>query len=348
MKNNIDKFIINHVDSHPRNIATVTAKKFGISRQAAVNHLGKLIDDGKVVATGKTKSRQYSLKLFVNEVYRLDVSPDFAEDVEWRKRILPVIGDVPPNVVDICQYGFTEILRNVADHSQSSKVAFGVSRDAIHIRLFVTDLGIGIFNKIQADFGLDDPRHALLELSKGKLTSNPQKHTGEGIFFTSRMFDEFCILSSSLFYSRENRGEDWLIEVEERNRRRGTYVDMEISPTSKRTIKQVFDRYSPDRESYGFTRTHIPIQLARYEGEQLVSRSQARRLLARFENFEEVLLDFKGVETIGQAFADEIFRVYRHEHPAVKVLWIDTTREVEKMIMRAYVDNIETGPISPT
>ena len=336
MKSNIDKYIINQIPSHPRNIAAVTARKFGISRQAAVNHLAKLIDDGIVVADGKTKARQYILRKYVNEGYRMTVSSNLAEDVEWREKIFPFMNDVPPNVVEICQYGFTEILRNVIDHSQSNKVAFGIRRDAICINLFVLDLGIGIFNKIQADFGLDDPRHALLELAKGKLTSDPQKHTGEGVFFVSRMFDEFKILSEPLFYLRQNKGDDWLLEVGEQNRRRGTYVIMQLSPTSRRTKKQVFDRFSPDKEHYGFTRTHVPIQLARYEGEQLISRSQARRLLARFERFEEVLLDFKGVETIGQAFADEIFRVYRYEHPEVAISWVHTTPDVEKMIMRAH------------
>jgi len=339
VKKNIDKYIINHISSHSGDIAAHTAKRFGISRQAAVNHLAKLIDDEIVIASGKTKARRYSLRKSVNKVYRLDVSPNLAEDVEWREKVLPFMQDVPRNVVNICQYGFTEILRNVTDHSQSSKAAFGISRDAICIKLFVLDHGIGIFNKIQADFGLEDSRHALLELSKGKLTSDPQKHTGEGIFFSSRMFDEFNISSGNLVFLRENKGDDWLIEVDEGDRPRGTYVKMKISPTSKQTTKQVYDKFSPDKESYGFTRTHIPIQLARYEGEQLISRSQARRLLARFENFEEVLLDFKGVETIGQAFADEIFRVYRNENPNIKILWINTTQEVENMIRRTSADS---------
>jgi anti-sigma regulatory factor (Ser/Thr protein kinase) len=338
VKKNIDKYIIKNISSHPGDIAAHTAKRFGISRQAAVNHLAKLIDDEIVIASGKTKARRYSLRKSVNKMYHLDASPNLDEAVEWREKILPFMQDVSHNVVDICQYGFTEILRNVTDHSQAGKAAFGISRDAICIKLFVLDFGIGIFNKIQADFGLEDPRHALLELAKGKLTSDPQKHTGEGIFFASRMFDEFTILSGTLFYSRENKGDDWLIEVEERNRQRGTYVTMEISPTSKRTTKRVYDMFAPDKESYGFTRTHVPIQLARYEGEQLVSRSQARRLLARFENFEEVLLDFKGVETIGQAFADEIFRVYRSENPNIKILWVNTTPEVENMIKRTYAN----------
>jgi hypothetical protein len=47
-----------------------------------------------------------------------------------------------------------------------------------------------------------------------------------------------------------------------------------------------------------------------YEGESLMSRSQARRLMNRFDRFSEVVLDFTGVNFIGQGFADEIFRVF--------------------------------------
>ena len=37
----------------------------------------------------------------------------------------------------------------------------------------------------------------------------------------------------------------------------------------------------------------------------LVARSQAKRLLERFDRFEEVVLDFDGVRQVGQGFADE-------------------------------------------
>jgi anti-sigma regulatory factor (Ser/Thr protein kinase) len=244
------------------------------------------------------------------------------------------MSNINSNVIDICQYGFTEILQNVFDHSESQRVIYGIKRNAISVCLFVLDNGIGVFNKIQRYFNLNDPRHALLELSKGKLTSDPKRHSGEGIFFTSRMFDKFVILSEPLYYSRiSTENSDWLLEVRD-SEQAGTYITMEISPSSTRTAKSVFDIYSPDKDTYGFTRTHIPIELARYEGEQLVSRSQAKRLLARFERFSEVLLDFKGVTTIGQAFADEIFRVYHSEHPTVHIIRVNTTPDIDNMIKR--------------
>ena len=57
--------------------------------------------------------------------------------------------------------------------------------------------------------------------------------------------------------------------------------------------------------------------------------------MARFDRFKEVFLNFKGVESIGQAFADEVFRVFRNENPDIKIVWVNTTPEVDKMIQRA-------------
>ena len=83
-----------------------------------------------------------------------------------------------------------------------------------------------------------------------------------------------------------------------------------------------------------------------------MSRSQARRVLTRFERFSEVLLDFHGIEIIGQGFADEIFRVFRREHPEIRVIWGRTTEKVERMISRAVAAATESesanGPRQPS
>jgi hypothetical protein len=106
---------------------------------------------------------------------------------------------------------------------------------------------------------------------------------------------------------------------------------MQISISSSRTVSSVFDRFSaPELE--GFGRTHVYVKLSGYEDEGLVSRSQARRLVARFEEFEEVVLDFEGVEMIGQAFADEVFRVFHANHAGVSLRWENANSEVTRMI----------------
>ena len=99
----------------------------------------------------------------------------------WRELVLPLLRDVPENVRDICAYGFTEIVNNVRDHSESPDVLIGAELSASRITMTVIDHGVGIFNKIMRLCDLEDERHAVLELTKGKLTTDPERHTGEGI-----------------------------------------------------------------------------------------------------------------------------------------------------------------------
>ena len=77
------------------------------------------------------------------------------------------------------------------------------------------------------------------------------------------------------------------------------------------------------------------MNLARYGADELVSRSQAKRLLARVELFKHVIFDFEDVDSIGQAFADQIFRVFAGEHPEIKLVPVNTNAEVKGMIKRA-------------
>jgi len=105
---------------------------------------------------------------------------------------------------------------------------------------------------------------------------------------------------------------------------------------NKRKAQEVFDRYvDPEVDDYAFSRTRVPLRLAQYGQDLLVSRSQARRIVARFERFKEVFLDFSAVESIGQAFADEIFRVYATRHPEMKLTAVNANEQVTRMIRRA-------------
>ena len=341
-------FILRSVEDFPDAIARKAAEEFGLSRTAVNRYLRRLIDEGLLVATGKTNARRYELQNLVEITFRLDgITASSSEDTVWRFRILPHIRDVPKNVVNICQYGFTEILNNVIDHSVSDDALISFEQNYRRISIRIIDSGVGIFEKIQKDFNLPDPRSALLELSKGKLTSDKARHTGEGIFFTSRMFDVFQMGSGNLLYTRlRTDANEWLIEADDiLDGGPGTTVRMEISTDADWTTRQIFTQYEGDHMR--FRRTHVPIALGNYPGEQLVSRSQAKRILARFEEFSEVLLDFQGVEEIGQAFADEIFRVFRNQHPEIKIIAIRAEPDVKKMIDRAMLgsDDGEQGTL---
>src|SRR6185295_10415876 len=183
----LDRYIIYNLEKHPVDIARIAAPEFRVSRQTVFRHLQKLVRNGVVEASGNTKARRYELKLLGGLSETIQVTPGLEEHVVWRERLLPLFVGVPSNVVEICNYGFTEMLNNVKDHSGSSTAVIRAFIQAHRCTLIVEDFGIGIFKKLQADFQLSDPRHALLELCKGKLTSDKGRHTGEGIFFSSRM-----------------------------------------------------------------------------------------------------------------------------------------------------------------
>lgn len=329
----IRAFILAQIEKHPADLTEITSDKFKVSRQAIRKHIQALVNDGSITATGATRNRQYKLSLLTELKVEIPISSNISEDVIWRESIRPKLQDIPSNIIGICQYGFTEMVNNVLDHSEGQNLIIYLRRTAAYIEIIISDDGIGIFNKISKVLGLEDKINVILELAKGKLTTDPQRHTGEGIFFTSRVFDNFMIISGNLAFAHTETDNDWLLEEKE-TLRTGTLVSLKINPESRRNIKDVFDKYA-DSEDYGFSKTHIPVTLARYGDENLISRSQAKRLLTRFERFKEIVLDFSGVEIIGQAFADELFRVFKIDNPLVHINYVNANEQVEKMILRA-------------
>src|ERR1017187_4165928 len=251
-------FILSNVEKHPRDIASLVAEHFGISRQAANKHLKKLVIEKALAPDGHTRNRSYRLTALVDWHGSYQIVPDLAEDQAWSKDISPALGKLPQNVQDIWHYCFTEIFNNAVEHSGGSRISMEVIRTAANTELALADDGVGIFKKIQAALGLLDGRHAVLELSKGKLTTDPKHHTGEGIFFSSRLVDSFDILSGGVLFTRVLGTEgDWI--VERPKAAAGTAVFMKLSNRSSRTAKEVFDQFSSG-EDYGFTKTVVPLR----------------------------------------------------------------------------------------
>lgn len=335
----IRRFILEHVEKHPTNISRVTAGHFGITRQGVNKHLQRLTSEHALAETGKTRNRSYKLRPLLEWRGGYKISAELAEDVVWRNDIAQVVGQVPDNVLGIWHYGFTEMFNNAIDHSGGSEINAGIRKTAANTEMVLFDNGIGIFKKIQTELNLLDERHAILELSKGKLTTDPKNHTGEGIFFSSRMFDAFDILSGGVFFSHTfGNSEDWILE---RDRfETGTAVWMKLNNHTARTTRKIFDQYSSG-DDYGFNKTVIPVKLAQYGNDKLISRSQAKRLLSRVELFKIVIFDFSGVETIGQAFSDEIFRVFAQKHPEMELFTVKANSAVKRMIERARAGKTE-------
>jgi anti-sigma regulatory factor (Ser/Thr protein kinase) len=329
----VRRFILDHVDEHPSDIAKRAASHFHITRQAVHKHMRRLVDEGALTEAGQTRNREYKLapRSKWEQTYRIEAA--LAEDIVWTRDVRPALGRLPDNVTKIWQHGFTEMFNNAIDHSEGSRIGVEIRGTAATTEMIVSDDGVGIFRKIQKLLGLLDERHAILELSKGKLTTDPTRHSGEGIFFTSRMFDSFDILSGGVSFSHTSGEEkDWIRDNAQSAT--GTTVWMRLRNRTTRTTKKIFDEYVSG-EDYDFSRTVVPVVLAQYAEDSLISRSQAKRVLARIELFRTVVFDFSGVAAIGQAFADEIFRVFALAHPGIELQFVHANAPVRNMIDRA-------------
>lgn len=327
----IRRFLIDAVRSGKKNVLTDACNQFAISRQSVHRHLSHLVEQGFLESRGTTRGRTYRLGPRRQQDGTYDLSA-IAEDRVYSSDFAYIVDGLPKNVQDIWHYGFTEILNNAIDHSGGTQAEIHARRTDDQLLLEIRDDGEGIFKRIARLMALGDPREAILELSKGKLTTAPENHTGEGIFFTSRAFDLFLIVSGELrFDHMQESNIDMMGHLEAETD--GTRVIMLLATTAERTLSSVFDAYT-DAETYDFSKTVVPIRLVLYEGEQLASRSQAKRIMNRVERFKNVMLDFEGVDTVGRSFVDEVFRVFAGRHPGLTIAPVNMNPQVHKEIAR--------------
>ena len=326
----IKRYILEKIDENQDKLAAWTAETFEISQNTVYRYLRELEKDGIIRRTG----REYSL-VRQSKTWRLKRSDNElkSEDGIYIKYIEPFIQGLPDNVEQIWQYSFMEMMNNAIDHSEAENVTIGIVSTCVNTTIVIADDGVGIFEKIKNYFGYDSLDDAVKELFKGKLTTDSKRHSGEGIFFTSRALDCFAAVSSGRIFTHDKYDEMFaeLEDVQELSHwkeKTGTMIMMRLSNDSNRSLKEVFDTFS-DVDG-GFTRTRIPVKNI-YETFP-VSRSQAKRLCHRFDDFEEVELDFDGIDEIGQGFAHEIFVVFQNEHPQIRLIPINTSNDVERMI----------------
>jgi anti-sigma regulatory factor (Ser/Thr protein kinase) len=329
-KESIRRRALDLIAADGHRVAGRLAQEFGLSRQVANGYLQSMVGDQLIDAQGTTRARVYRIRTLA-EAARTYPRQGLQEDLVWRELISPVVARFPENVRDIWHYATTEMINNAIDHSGSEEVHVSVNKNALFTEALVADEGEGIFLKIQRAFALHDPREAILELAKGKLTTAPDRHSGEGIFFTSRALDSFEIESHHLRFSHSPKAEDSIAEHAVDTP--GTRVRMRLTNDSPRLMRELFDAFI-EPEDNTFDKTVVPLRLAQYEGEKLVSRSQAKRVAHRFERFKRVELDFAGISDIGQAFADELFRVFAAAHPTIRITPINTEPAVARMIRR--------------
>jgi anti-sigma regulatory factor (Ser/Thr protein kinase) len=325
-------FVVNAISEGRSNLATALQTHFAISRATSHNYLRGLEREGVI---RRLRRGHYGLATTIRNFGA------FVEGLEehqvWDDQLKPLLRDLPENVQTLWEYGCTEMINNVIDHSESPRIHIQTKKSAKSTEMHITDYGVGIFRKIARALNLEDDRHAVLELSKGKVTTDPANHSGEGIFFSSRAFDSFRILSGGVFFAHDcEDGQDWILGDEQQPEEiRGTTVFMSLSNNTERQLQDIFDEFATDTEDYRFDKTVVPVKLLQYGDDRLVSRSQAKRLLARFDRFRTVVLNFDNVESIGQAFADEVFRVFPSQHPKIDIVGINANEQVTRMMNRA-------------
>lgn len=324
LKQSIIEYILEKIAEGREQLSRHVAETFGININTVHTYINALLQDHVIVRNGRD---HYEL---VTKTYKTSFSRSAGElnneTQIFEKALSPYIKDLPENVKIIWNYAFSEMANNVIDHSQAEHLHVMVQQNHLQTTVHISDDGIGVFKKIKDCFHLDSLDDAVIELSKGKLTTDKQHHSGEGIFFTSRLMDKFCICSDNRAYSFNKYLEETNQNVMS-NLHCATYVLLNLSNASKKQLRDVFDQYTSDDGN--FSKTIIPIK--NVIGPTPISRSQAKRICSRLENFKEVEIDFSDVDLIGQGFAHELFVVFVNSHPDVKLIPTNMNEDVEKM-----------------
>lgn len=305
------------------------ARAAGVTRQAAHYHLSRMVSTGELLRTGAGRGTRYIRNADLDRLYALR---GLEEDLVWREvsGALSAIDGAAPNVRSILTYAFTEMLNNAIDHSQGDEarvMAWTHGSTAFEVH----DDGVGVYRHLRERLGLEDDFAALQQLVKGRETTAPERHTGEGIFFTSRAVDRFELDANGLRWSVDTIRHDHA--VGEAPAHPGTRVRWEVDPFSPRTLDEVFAPFV-DPDSLRFERTVVPLRLFPTE-EGFISRAEAKRLSRNLERFREAVLDFSGVDEVGQGFVDELFRVWARDHPGTRLVPINMSPVVERVVLRA-------------
>ncbi len=304
----------------------------GISRQALSKHVRGLVEAGKVIRTGTARSARYTLRgrappaamvartLRTRGLEEGRVWDELAAGLNLRRALRR-------NLDAIAHYAFTEMLNNAIEHSEADRCSVRFQLDPGTLAFEIRDPGIGVFHSIASKLGLGGEHPALVELLKGRTTTMREAHSGEGIFFTSRAADRFVLRSHRIQVEWNRIKGD--VFVSNPRFLRGTSVSFAIQRSSRLRLDAVFGEFAPEEYDFRFQKTRVLVKLLQRD---YVSRSEAKRLVANLDKFSEIVFDFRDVKSVGQGFADEVFRVFAQRHPAIRITTEHAGPAVDAMI----------------
>ena len=328
--NQIKKFILDNLSRHRRDIIYAAIQRFGVSRQAVLKHMHTLINDKKVVAHGKTRDRFYELRPQVNYNITIPINNKFSTQLVLSKNILPHIASLPKNLVEIIQFSITALLNNISDHSKATKLYLKLYLTYDDFHMVINDNGKGIFGHISSILNLDSIQCAVLELAKGRVTTDEENHSGDELNTVIHLFDEAVIESNGIFLKYINKTSSF--SSGSSLQQKGTRIHLKINPDSKRTCGKTFKKLFDIEHRY----TSIPVSiLRRNKNEQINSRNQAKTILSNINNIRKIKFDFNNVDLIGPAFADELIRGLNKKEKAIEVQWINSNEMIDIMMSHA-------------
>lgn len=346
----LEQLILKYAHKKPGFSSRKISKKFGYSPAYASRILQKLVDSGQLYKTGSTKNSRYfsadeeSIKKAKQKVriYNRVLSGKAGHEVSRIKsdEVLNDAGkklsfdDLPENVNELFNYAFTQMLGNAIEHSGTRKLLIKAEKKEEMISFEIRDHGIGIFNNIKQKLSLVSDEEAIGGLIKGKLTASGKDHPGEGLFFTSKCADTLIIQSGTKKIVFNNLLDDIFIRTVQEYK--GTKVMFNLNKLSTRNLSDIFNKYSGTDNTFNTTRVAVKLFV---DNSKHISRSRAGRALSGMEKFKTVILDFSGIQTIGQGFADEVFRVWKAAHPGIEIKTENANDDVMFMIKHTEQNN---------
>ena len=315
------------------------SNKADVSRQQASKVIRNLKQEGVVIRVGKGPKTRYITpdnEKFDDQKFTTEFENGTIEEdkvVSEAKLTNSFLKKLPNNTEEIFDYAFSEMINNAIDHSESKKIKVEAGKEKDFLTFVVRDFGIGVFKNIMEKKNLNNETQAIQDLLKGKTTTMPETHSGEGIFFTSKIADIFILESFDYRLQIDNDLGDVFVAKKD-DSLQGTKVTFRIKRDTDKNLETVFKNHQAVETEYGFDKTEVIVKL--YENDvDYVSRSQARRVLVGLDKFKKIVFDFKDISGIGQAFADEVFRVFQNRHKDISLEIKNANEAVRFMIERA-------------
>lgn len=184
----IKKYMLDKIREDDKEFVTKVSENFEISATSVKRYIADCLKQEIICKEGE-KACGYRL-LTVEKEWELSNKGTLEEDDFYFNEILPFLKCVSKNAQDIWYYAFTEMMNNAIEHSNGDKIWCRIHQDELYTEISIKDNGVGIFKNISAYVkekqGINlSVSQAMAELYKGKLTTRPDSHSGEGILHLS-------------------------------------------------------------------------------------------------------------------------------------------------------------------